>query len=190
MIAVLTKSLRRSAATGFVLPLSGGADSAVTGTIVFNMCKLMAESYRKEKIGISNKNVLEMINSIKTEPLYRIYARYPIDKETGKETGKVWFDGLPKIVTNLPIKYIIPNNYKKGVIMITYTDSKFAKYWFKQVANGTFETTLTKQLKILFPDKNIPKAKWYKHCPWIMGAGYWKKGSNREDIMPVLVMPE
>lgn len=132
-----------------------------------------------------NKDVSRMINSIQTEPLYRIYARYPIDKKT----GKVWFDGLPKIVTNLPIKYIIPNNYKKGVIMITYTDSKFAKYWFKQVANGTFETTLTKQLKMLFPDKNIPKAKWYKHCPWIMGAGYWKKGSNREEIMPKMIQP-
>lgn len=132
-----------------------------------------------------NKDVSRMINSIQNEPLYRIYARYPIDKKT----GKVWFDGLPKIVTNLPIKYIIPNNYKKGVIMITYTDSKFAKYWFKQVANGTFETTLTKQLKMLFPDKNIPKAKWYKHCPWIMGAGYWKKGSKREEIMPKMIQP-
>ena len=132
-----------------------------------------------------NKDVSRMINSIQTEPLYRIYARYPIDKET----GKVWFDGLPKIVTNLPIKYIIPNNYKKGVIMITYTDSKFAKYWFKHVANGTFETTLTKQLKMLFPYKNIPKAKWYKHCPWIMGAGYWKKGSNREEILPKMIQP-
>jgi len=139
----------------------------------------------KIKYLTQNKDVARMINSIQNEPLYRIYARYPIDKET----GKVWFDGLPKIVTNLPIKYIIPNNYKKGVIMISYTDSKFAKYWFKQIANGVFETTLNKQLKLLFPDKNIPKPKWYKHCPWIMGAGYWKKGSNREEILPKMIQP-
>jgi len=33
--------LRRSGATGFVLPLSGGADSAVTATLVYHMCTKM-----------------------------------------------------------------------------------------------------------------------------------------------------
>ena len=125
------------------------------------------------------------INSVQNEPLYRIYARYPLDKKT----NKVWFDGMGKIVTDLPIKYIIPNNYKKGVIMISYTDSKFARYWVKQVADGTFETTLNKQLKQLFPDIDIPKAKWYKHCPWVSGAGYWKKGYDRKVIMPKMIQP-
>jgi cytochrome b involved in lipid metabolism len=123
------------------------------------------------------------INSVQNEPLYRIYARYPIDKKT----HKVWFDGMGKISTNLPIKYIIPVNYEKGVIMISYTDSKFAKYWIKQVSEGTFEATLNKQLKQLFPDIDIPKAKWYKHCPWISGAGYWKKGYDRKIIMPQMI---
>ena len=71
--------------------------------------------------------------------------------------------------------------------MISYTDSKFAKYWMKKIANGTFETSLNKQLKLLFPDKYIPKAKWYKHCPWISGAGYWKKGYDRKIIMPQMI---
>ena len=125
------------------------------------------------------------INSVQNEPLYRIYARYPLDKTT----HKVWFDGMGKISTNLPIKYIIPTNYKKGVIMISYTDSKFARYWFNKMANGTFEATLNKQLKQLFPDKDIPKAKWYKHCPWNSGAGYWKKGYDRKLIMPQMIEP-
>jgi hypothetical protein len=73
--------------------------------------------------------------------------------------------------------------------MISYTDSKYARYWDKQLANGTFEKTLIKQLKMLFPNKNIPKAKWYKHCHWEMGAGYWKKGSNRKDILPKMIQP-
>ena len=123
------------------------------------------------------------INSVQNEPLYRIYARYPLDKKT----HKVWFDGMGKISTNLPIKYIIPVNYEKGVIMISYTDSKFAKYWIKQVSEGTFEATLNKQLKQLFPEIDIPKAKWYKHCPWISGAGYWKKDYDRKIIMPQMI---
>ena len=123
------------------------------------------------------------INSIQNEPLYRIYARYPLDKKT----HKVWFDGMGKMSTNLPIKYIIPVNYEKGVIMISYTDSKFANYWLTQVSEGTFEATLNKQLKQLFPDIDIPKAKWYRHCPWISGAGYWKKGYDRKIIMPQMI---
>jgi cytochrome b involved in lipid metabolism len=94
---------------------------------------------------------------------------------------------MGKISTNLPIKYIIPINYEKGVVMISYTDSKFANYWVKQVSEGTFEDTLNKQLKQLFPDIDIPKAKWYKHCPWISGAGYWKKGYDRKIIMPQMI---
>ena len=129
--------------------------------------------------------LLKNINSIQNEPLYRIYARYPLDNKT----HKVWFDDMGKIVTNLPIKYIIPINYEKGVIMISYTDSKFAKYWLKKIGDGTFEATLNKQLKQLFPDIVIPKAKWFKHCPWISGAGYWKKGYDRKLIMPQMIEP-
>ena len=137
------------------------------------------------KLSAKLTQLLKNINSVQNEPLYRIYARYPLDKKN----HKVWFDGLGKIVTNLPIKYIIPVNYDKGVIMISYTDSKFADYWVKQVSEGTFENTLNTQLKQLFPDIDIPKAKWFKHCPWISGAGYWKKGYDRKVIMPKMIEP-
>ena len=36
----------------------------------------------KIKFLTSNKNVYNMLNSIKTEPLYRIFARYPTSLET------------------------------------------------------------------------------------------------------------
>jgi protoporphyrinogen oxidase/cytochrome b involved in lipid metabolism len=137
-----------------------------------------------------NKTLFNFINSVQDEPLYRIYARYPLDKTT----GKVWFENIGKISTNIPIKYIIPVNPKKGVIMISYTDSKFAEYWSKQLmkdtdTNNNFENTLNKQLKEIFPDINIPKAKWYKHCYWKIGAGYWKSGYDRKDIMNKITKP-
>ena len=142
--------------------------------------KMTMQSVKNDKSNDRIGKLFKNINSVQNEPLYRIYARYPLDKKT----HKVWFADLGKISTNLPIKYIIPVNYEKGVIMISYTDSKFAKYWLKQVSEGTFEDTLNKQLKLLFPDIDIPKAKWFKHCPWISGAGYWKKGYDRKNIMP------
>ena len=142
--------------------------------------KLILIDYLKK-----NKDLYKNLNSIQNEPLYRIYARYPLNKET----GKVWFDKMQKISTNLPIKYIIPINYEKGVIMISYTDSKFANFWSKEVINGTFEMTLNKELKQLFPDITIPKAKWFKHCPWVSGAGYWKKGYDRKQILDTMIQP-
>ena len=132
-----------------------------------------------------DKELLHNMNSVQNEPLYRIYARYPLDKKT----GKVWFDGMEKITTNNPIKYIIPVNSKKGVIMISYTDSYFANYWLKYVNDGSFETKLNKYLKELFPDIDIPKAKWYKHCYWHVGAGYWKSTYDRKKIINKMIQP-
>jgi monoamine oxidase len=139
----------------------------------------------KIKYLTQNKLLLQNINSIQTEPLYRIYARYPANSKT----GKVWFDGFEKISTNLSIKYIIPISSEKGLIMISYTDSKFAKYWLNKVLDDTFEKTLNKQLKQLFPEVEIPKAKWYKHCYWEMGAGYWKPYSDSKKIIPQMIQP-
>jgi len=142
--------------------------------------KLLLIDYFKK-----NKDLYKKLNSIQNEPLYRIYACYPLNKDT----EKVWFDKMKKISTNLPIKYIIPIDYKKGIIMISYTDSKFANFWNKEVINGTFESTLNKQLKQLFPDITIPKAKWFKHCNWTSGAGYWKKGYDRKEILKTIIQP-
>jgi len=129
--------------------------------------------------------VTKMLKAVQSQQLYRIYACYPLDKKTGKP----WFSELSKIVTNLPIKYIIPYDVKKGLIMISYTDGKYADYWLKHLLNGTFMTTLSKQLKQLFPEIDIPKPKWIQHCHWAMGAAYWLPGYNREEIMPKLVKP-
>ena len=46
--------LRRSGATGFVLPLSGGADSASTASIVFQMCRLMVNAERSGNKSVKN----------------------------------------------------------------------------------------------------------------------------------------
>jgi len=55
--------LRRSGAMGFQLPLSGGADSAATATIIYNMCILMKEAYENENNPrIPNKNLSVFIN--------------------------------------------------------------------------------------------------------------------------------
>jgi monoamine oxidase len=167
---------------------SNGSYKIISPDKEYNALKIILAlpqcALKKIKYLMADKRVARMINSVKSEPLYRIYARYPLNKDS-----KVWFHDMPKIFTNLPIKYIIPINYDKGVIMISYTDSKYANYWFKKMEEGIFEQELTRQLKLLFPDKDIPKPKWYKHCPWTMGAAYWKPGFNRKDILEKIIKP-
>jgi NAD+ synthase (glutamine-hydrolysing) len=62
--------LRRSGAMGFQLPLSGGADSASTATIIYNVCVLMKKAYDAELADASgripNKNVIDFVNKFYT----------------------------------------------------------------------------------------------------------------------------
>lgn len=145
------------------------------------------------------KPITKLIKCVKCEPLYRIYAKYPKG-----ENGKVWFNDLPKISTNLQSKFIIPYNYDNGIIMISYTDGKYAKYWLNKYINSStdtdntnnntdtdniFKKELDKQFKLLFPDKNIPKPKWIKHYYWDCGAAYWTKGCDSDVLMKKILHP-
>ena len=155
---------------------------------------------------------LKLKNAIKTEPLYRIYARYPIDKKT----NKVWFHDLGKVSTNLKIKYIIPIDASKGLIMISYIDGKYARYWNnlnnkdlltnpnrnnlnnlnnlnnkekKINKKNNVETKLLEDLNKLFPEKNIPSPLWIKHHYWKHGSGYWLPNINSNKYIKLSVQP-
>lgn len=61
--------LSRSGASGFVLPLSGGADSAVTALLTYNMCRLMIDN-------MTEKRVAAFLTS------YNHYINMPADTDT------------------------------------------------------------------------------------------------------------
>lgn len=167
--------------------------------ILYNNSNININLLTRHIVFATSKNTLNKINylnripemmllndSIKMEPLYRIYARYPINKKT----RKVWFDNLCKIGTNLKIKYIIPIDYDNGIIMISYTDGKYAKYWHNlhkrdnknNIKSNSKKSLVNQKLKEdlvkLFPDLNIPNPLWIKHHYWHNGSGYWKKNFN------------
>ena len=133
------------------------------------------------------KSLKTEFNTVKSIPLLRIYAIYPPDKKT----GKVWFDGMGKVVTDLEIKYIIPIDYKSGLIMISYTDQKLAEYWNKFINQGPekLEEELLRQLKLLFPKKKIPKTTFLKSHYWANGMVVWKKNQEAEPIMKKMLKP-
>ena len=108
---------------------------------------------------------------------------------------QVWFDAFTNgnklscpIPVSSPLKYIIPIDSTKGVIMISYTDSKNAKLMYNALDLGTNNNkleTLIKKLdnkNILISDR-IPKAIWIKHHYWSSGMGLWKPGTNSTNVI-------
>lgn len=130
-----------------------------------------------------------LLNSITIQPLYRIYAKYP--KYSKNEDGSYWFDKLQKTVTNLKIKYIIPYDTEHGLIMISYTDSKYAKYWLNLRIrdNDAFMSEINQELAKIYPGVTIPAPLWIDHHYWANAAGYWKVGHDADFVIPKIIQP-
>ena len=134
---------------------------------------------------------LPILKQVKMRPLVRIYAVFP------RVNGAIWFDGLQKFVCQKPVRYVIPIDPKKGVIMISYTDGEDAEYWIKKEAKAESVSALTKeimqQIRALFPDKRIPDPTLVKVHPWSDGCSYWVPGDydfNRVSKASVRPLPE
>lgn len=120
------------------------------------------------------------LRHLRMAPLLRIYAVFPVSNK-----GESWFTNLPKIVTSSPIRYIIPIQPKKGVIMISYTDGKDTFRWASQSPHD-LQITLMKEIRALFPEKNIPSPLYLKTHHWKKGCTYWLPGAYDPDMISQL----
>ncbi len=121
------------------------------------------------------------------EPLIRMYAVFPLVNE------KPWFSDMPRVVTTLPIRYILPIDKTKGTIMISYTDSKYSEYFMKlhkKEGEEGVEKEVMREVRELFPDKKIPEPIFFKIHEWPAGVSYWLPGTyepakeSREALVP------
>ena len=129
---------------------------------------------------LSKFKITEMLRSVQVQPLLRTFAIY----------DKCWFKDLPKVVTNEMIRYIIPIDYKKGVIMISYTDGAYAKFWKKMIGNDVQQVKeLNKQLRKLFPHLKIEDPKHIFNYYWHQGASYWKPNYDTDKIKEKILKP-
>ncbi len=126
------------------------------------------------------------LNRIHCIPLLRYYSLY--GKE--KDTNKYWFEDIGKTTTNHWIRYIIPLDKKKGLVMTSYTDGIFAKKMNKRIENGTDEEDINKGLKKIMDFTELSKPKISKKYYWDCGVGLWKKGNyNYEDVSKKMLKP-
>ena len=109
-----------------------------------------------------------VLKHLDMQPLLRIYAIFPVKK------GVCWFSDMPHTVTDSPIRYIIPIDPSRGIIMISYTDGNDAHYWIKQKEK---EIVVMKEIRRLFPEMAIPDPLYFKTHPWYQGCTYWLPGA-------------
>lgn len=116
---------------------------------------------------------LPALQNITMEPLLRTYAIFPTSK------GKSWFSETPKTITDSPLRFIIPVNPAKGVIMISYTDSDDTKQWtsiLKKDGQDALQHAIMKEVRKLFPEQEIPDPLFFKAHEWKEGCSYWTPG--------------
>jgi len=128
-----------------------------------------------------------LLNKIVCGALCRIYAKYEADKET----GKMWFEDLPKSTTDSNLRIIIPINVKQGIIMVSYTDNKYAEFW-RKIYETKGEEGVEKEIAKLMEEtvgRPIPPAVKTNVFYWKCGVGYWGVGANSEKIAQRLIQP-
>jgi monoamine oxidase len=137
-----------------------------TKSIGFQKCILSVHSNALQKISpFQNYNPLSYLSM---EPLLRIYAIFK---------SPAWFADIPKLSTDSPLRFIIPINPKKGVLMISYTDGKDAKKLMKLLdSKESLQSFIIKEIRRLFPLKEIPDPLFFKAHPWYDGCTYWLPG--------------
>ena len=123
------------------------------------------------------------LDSVKACPLNRIYAIYP------KNNGKVWFHNLHRTTTDNDLRHIIPIDVEKGLIMISYSDDKYADKWHKYKEEGKLQEHIQKEIKKLYPEKNIPEPFYLEEHYWKAGLHVWKKGIDSSKVMKKIQKP-
>lgn len=141
-------------------------------------------------LAIPKENLLEfsflrpyfpLLKSIYCIPLMRIYSIY--------RSQDVWFHNIRKSTTNNNLKYIIPIDPVKGVIMTSYTDHTYADYWKKNSSNKKkLDKLLKDNIKNVF-HKSTKTPLDIKSYYWSCGVGLWKAGYNTDKIIKEIIHP-
>ena len=148
------------------------------------VCALPKEAL--EKIPIFHSIQHKLLDKITSASLCRIYSRFTKDKN-----GKYWFQHLPKITTNNALRMVIPYDLNKGIVMISYTDSHFADYWYRLYKSKGMQQMNIKIRELIkeITDIDIPKPIDTKIFYWKHGVGYWDIGADSEDVSNKMIKP-
>jgi monoamine oxidase len=126
------------------------------------------------------------LQEIVCAPLCRIYSKYLPDSN-----GTFWFSKLTKFTTNNYLRMVIHTS-NEGVVMVSYTDNKFANKWhrlFEKKGNDGIDKEIHKLMKkstgIDIPDPLATNVFY-----WGCGVGYWRVGANSDRLFTDIMQPD
>lgn len=153
------------------------------------------------------QSIKPLLNKINCSPLCRIYSKFatatpitsitqttnpvPETNQTKTKDDKIWFQDLPKLTTNNNLRMVIPIDPKTGIIMISYTDNKYAEFW-KNIYTKRGEQGINEELKKLIKETleiEMPDPIKTNIFYWSCGVGYWGIGADSEEIANKITKP-
>lgn len=155
-----------------------------TNTHTLNVRRLVLALHAEALRALKPLRTWTPLKHLGSAPLLRMYAVFP--SGPGR---RVWFEHMPRTITTNTLRYVIPINPDKGIIMISYTDGLDTRPWFK-LANAGPEAShelrqkLMREVRATFgPD--VPDPLYLKAHPWTVGTTYWKPGSYDAEAMSI-----
>lgn len=149
------------------------------------VCALPKQVIQTLKGGLFNK-VLPDLAKIQCGTLCRIYAQF----DKGPD-GKVWFHDLGKLTVDNDVRMIIPIDAEKGIVMISYSDNKWADKW-NDLEKQEGIAAVNRRLRELVSEVvgfRIPLPKHTHVFYWPCGVGYWSKGADSGAIERRIMEP-
>jgi monoamine oxidase len=111
-----------------------------------------------------------LLQKIRMEPLLRIYSKY-------KDSS--WFPDK-NVITDTPLRFVIPINKEKGIIMSSYLDSRDIDPWgdlYKKSHGEKLKEKIHNETQNLFPETFIHMSEYTKAYYWKDGCSYWLPGN-------------
>jgi protoporphyrinogen oxidase len=155
--------------------------------IAKNACICALPKYALERLMIFKPIQKSLLNKVYSGSLCRIYSVF-----NKNESGKVWFHSLSKFTTKNALRFVIPIDEERGIIMISYSDYKSADYWKKLEEEEGLDKVNEKLVELMKKTtgiKNIPIPIKTKIYYWKDGVGYWKIGVNSSEISEKMISP-
>jgi monoamine oxidase len=106
-----------------------------------------------------------ILQHLRMAPLTRLYAEIPGG----------WVARTPRTITDSPLRYIIPVDPRRGIIMISYTDGRDTKRW-RGLTGEDLVTAVHDEMKRLYGE-DAPRPRWVRAAEWTEGTTYWLPGT-------------
>ena len=165
---------------------SGERSSKEFRRVVYsNRCIFAVPKQALEKLS-AFRPVRPLLKQIACGSLCRIYSQFPKDKLSPLD---VLYE--KKYTVNNDLRMIIPIDRKTGVVMISYTDNRFADEWHAIEKEESIEAVDAKIAGLVRDtlDITLPKPLKTKVFYWPCGVGYWKVGANSLAVSKRIIQP-